>query len=65
MADLYECFDLCQSGFIANGGSVALGILDIMPNEMRVQGLAVYVYNLMRLSLIPDTDVELVAKQLR
>ena len=62
---LYECFDLCQRGFIDNGGSVALGLLDITPNEMRMQGLAVYVYNLMRLSLLPSTDIELVAKQLR
>ena len=62
---LYECFGLCQSGFIDNGGSVALGLLDITPNEMRVQGLAMYVYNLMRLSLIPGSDIELVAMRLR
>ena len=62
---LYECFDLYQRALINNGGSAALSLIQITPNAMSVQGLAAYIYNLMRLSLIPHADIELIAARLR
>jgi hypothetical protein len=55
---LHECSDLYNRGFINNGGSVALGLTDINPSEMAVQGLGTDIYNWMQLWQIPTTDIQ-------
>jgi hypothetical protein len=62
---LYECFDLYQRGFINFGGNAALGIVDVVPGKMTVQGLGADIYNLMNLSLILENDLIPIATQLK
>ena len=61
---LYECLDLYHRGFVNFGGEVAFGPTDIAPGKITIQGLGADVYNLMRLSSIPDTDLASIAKRL-
>lgn len=62
---LYECFDLYNRGFINFGGGVAFGPTDIVPGKMTVQGLGADLFNLMRLSTIPDEDLIPITAQLK
>jgi hypothetical protein len=62
---LYECFDLYHRGFINFGGEVAFGPSDVKPGAMTVQGLGAFLYNLMRLSGIPEADIRQIELQLR
>lgn len=50
---LHECYDLYNRGFINNGDSVALGMTDLNPSEMKIQGLGVDLHNWMQLWQIP------------
>jgi hypothetical protein len=62
---LYECLDLYHRGFINFGFGVALGLTDIAPGKMTVQGLGADLFNLMRLATIPIEDLTPIATQLK
>lgn len=61
---LYECLDLYHRGFVNFGSEVAFGPTDIAPGKITIQGLGADVYNLMRLSSIPDMDLASIAQRL-
>lgn len=54
---LHECFDLYSRGYINNGSSVALGLTDIIPADLSVQGLGSDLHNWMQLWQIPVEDI--------
>lgn len=62
---LHECLDLYHRGYVNFGGKAAFGPTDIKPGSMKVQGLGADIFNLMKLSLIPDEDIAPVAAQLK
>jgi hypothetical protein len=62
---LYECLDLYHRGLINFGGEVAFGPTDVKPGSMTVQGLGADIFNLMKLSLIPNEDLQPICMQLR
>ena len=62
---LYECLDLYHRGFLNFGGAVAFGPTDVAPGKMTVQGLGVDIFNLMKLSLIPNEDLLPIVAQLK
>ena len=64
---LYECLDLYIRGFInfGEGGGVAFGFTDIEPSKMTVQGFGVELFNLMKLSSIPNEDLIPIAEQMK
>jgi hypothetical protein len=62
---LYECLDLYHKGYISFGGEVALGLTDIKPGSMKVQGLGADIFNLMKLALIPGEDITPIVTQLK
>ena len=64
-AVLHECFDLYQKQFIGFGGQFAMGLSDIVPNQMKIQGIAQGLYYHMNLSLIPTEDLVPTLEQLR
>lgn len=55
---LHECYDLYSKGFVNNGSSVALGMTDLIPSEMSVQGVGRDIYNWMQLWQIPEGDIK-------
>lgn len=61
---LYECLDLYHRAYINFGGEVAFGPTDVKPGSMTAQGLGANLYNLMKLSSIPDEDIIPIAKVL-
>ena len=63
-AVLLECFNLYNRGFLGSPNT-ALTVPQIVPSELRVQGIGVVIHNLMRLDLIPEKDLSAVAKRLR
>ena len=62
---LYECLDLYLRGYINFGGEVAFGPTDVKPKSMTIQGMGADLFNLMKLSLIPDQDIIPIARQLK
>ena len=62
---LYECLDLYHRAYINFGGSAALGLTDVNPGSMTVQGIGAYLYNLMKLSSILDDDLIPIAEVLK
>lgn len=63
---LYECMDLYQKEYITEGDSShALGLTDIVPSNITVQGIGSDLYNLMKLSSIPDEDIIPIADVLK
>ena len=62
---LYECLDLYHRGLLNFGGGVAFGPTDVAPGKMTVQGLGADIYNLMKLSLIPNEDLFPIVAQLK
>ncbi len=62
---LYECLDLYHRGYINFGGEVAFGPTDVKSGSMTVQGIGADLFNLMKLSLIPDQDIIPIATQLK
>lgn len=65
MGLLYEIYDLLQREIVTNGGSVALGITDINPSQVTVQGLGAHLYNLMELRRIDVADMQEVLDALK
>lgn len=62
---LYECYGLYMNGYINLGGTAAIGLTDVIPNKMTVQGLGADIFNLMGLQLIPLEDLTEIVKQLK
>ena len=68
---LHECHNLYQSGFIYHkgtlsvGGSEAFVPTDLNPRSMILNGLGIDLFNLMKLSLIPDDAIAPIAEQLK
>ncbi len=54
---LYECLDLYHRAYINFSGEVAFGPTDIKPGSMTIQGIGADLFNLMKLSSIPDEDI--------
>ena len=57
MAILYEVFDLYSRGLVSGGASALLGLLDINPAQMTVQGAGPVLFQLMELYTVDMTDV--------
>ncbi|MFN4865270.1 MAG: hypothetical protein ACK5GZ_02945 [Cyanobium sp.] len=62
---LYECHDLYARGLVNFGGEVALGLADVKPGAMEPQGFGAELFNLMKLSTIPDEEALAIAVILR
>ena len=63
-AVLLECFDLYNRGFLGSPNT-ALTALQLVPSELRSQGIGVVIHDLMRLDLIPKEDLSAIAERLR
>ena len=63
-AVLLECYDLCNRGFLGSPNT-PLTVPQIVPADLRVQGIGVVLHKLMRLDLIPMEDLSTVAERLR
>jgi hypothetical protein len=62
---LYECLDLERKGFIVFGSDVVFGVTDLIPNNIKVEGLGVDIFALMKLYLIPNEDLLPIVTQLK
>ena len=62
---LYECLDLYHRAYIHFGGEVAFGPTDVKLESMIVQGIGGDLFNLMKLSSIPDDDLIPIAEVLK
>ncbi len=62
---LYECLDLSHRGFVNFGSGVVFGPTDIVPGKMTLQALGADVFNLMKLALLPNEDLDSIAAQLK
>lgn len=62
---LYECMDLYQKEYITLGNGHALGLTNIVPDSITVQGIGGDLFNLMKLSSIPDDDLIPIAEILK
>ena len=62
---LYECLDMYHRAYINFDGEVAFGPTDVKPGSMTVQGIGGDLFNLMKLSSIPDDDLIPIAKVLK
>ena len=62
---LYECKELKIREYIAIEGAGLSGVTDVKPSGLTLQGIGADLYNLMRLSLIPDVDIIPIAEQLK
>jgi len=58
---LHECFELYNRGFISFGNNAILGMTDMNPSAMTIQGLGVDIHNWMQLWQIPADDIAPVA----
>jgi hypothetical protein len=54
---LYEVFDLYSRGLVSCGGSALLGLTDVNPSQMTVQGAGTLLVNLMELHTLDLVDV--------
>ena len=68
---LHECHNLYTGGYVHHKGKLGIGDTeafvptDLNPRSMALIGLGVDLYDLMRLSLIPDKDVDPIAEVLK
>ena len=62
---IYEYYDLYNRGLINFGGTLAATLVDVNPGAAMPQALGVDIYYLMRLYLIPDSDLAPIAAHLR
>ena len=61
----YEYYDLHNRGYIDSGTGTMLGLTDLNPSAVQLQGLGFVTFQLMRLSEIPESDVLPIVEQLR
>ena len=62
---LYACADLHLKEYITFGSDVDFGLTNAIPSRMTLQGIGRDLFNLMKLSLIPDEDIIPIATQLK
>lgn len=62
---LHECSELYLRGYINFGGGALLGLTDVKPASMTVQGLGADTYSLMQLCDIPRHEIDPIASRLR
>lgn len=62
---LHEILEMERRGLLGNGGHAVLGLTDIRPSELTVQGAGADLYNLMELHRIPIQETDQLAKDLR
>ena len=62
---LYEIYDLYNRGFINFGGAAALGVTDVKPRAMKVQGMGLTLAILLGVIFIPEEDLSPIVDQLR
>ena len=62
---LYECADLHSREYIHVTDDVLLGVTNIKPSGMTLQGLGGDLYKFMQLALIPEEDIAPIAEQLK
>ena len=55
---LQEICDLWTQGILNCSGEANLGLADVNPSRMRVQGMGILLYNLMELSEIDEKDIK-------
>jgi len=58
---LQEIFELYSQGLLNGGGESFLGVGDIIPNKMKIQGITSSLHNLMELWTIEMKDIEDIA----
>ena len=61
----YEYYDLHNRGYIDSGTGTMLGLTDLNPSAVKLQGLGFVTSHLMRLSAIPEADVLPIVEQLK
>ncbi|WP_379970808.1 hypothetical protein [Ectobacillus sp. sgz5001026] len=54
---LNEIYDLYNKGLINSGGEVLLGITDVNPSKLEIQGMGVLLYNLKELWTIEQSEI--------
>ena len=68
---LQECHDLCLKSYLdyniplTSSGQITVGYMNIQPNKMAIYGIGEDLFELMRLSDIPDEDVIPIAEVLK
>lgn len=62
---LQEIFELYSQGLLNGGGEALLGVGDIIPNKMKIQGITADLHNLMELWSISSKDIEDLSKLLQ
>ena len=68
---LQECHDLCLKNYldykipVTFRGEIAVGYVNLQPNNITIQGIGEDLFKLMKLSLIPDEDIIPIAKVLK
>lgn len=65
MEVLYEINDLLRRELVAVEGVATLGITDIEPNKLIIQGLGTHLHNLMGLNTIPQQELQEIAEILK
>lgn len=60
----YEYYDLHNRGYINSGTGTMLGLTDLNPGAVSLQGMGVVTFQLMRLEEIPDEDIVPIAVEL-
>ena len=61
----YEYYDLHNRGYFDSGTGTMLGLTDLNPSAVKLQGLGLVTFQLMRLSAIPEADVLPIVEQLK
>ena len=61
----YEYFDLHNRRYIDSGTGTMLGLTDLNPSAVKLQGLGFVAFQLMQLSAIPEADVLPIVEQLK
>ncbi|MDE0013126.1 MAG: hypothetical protein OXU36_18420 [Candidatus Poribacteria bacterium] len=68
---LHECHDLCLKSYLdykiplTFSGQITIGYMNIQPSRMTIYGIGEDLFNLMKLSSIPDDDLIPIAEVLR
>ncbi len=68
---LQECHDLCLKNYLDYkiplifNGKITVGYVNLQPNNIAIQGIGGDLYNLMKLSSIPDQDIIPIASVLK
>ena len=62
---LYECKDLHDREYIHFDGEIGFGLTNTKPGGMTLQVIGADLFNLMKLSSIPDVDIIPIAKVLK